>query len=106
MVWRLAAIRSDSLHVAKTGDYRFFLDADDGVRLRIDGTQVILYDGVHGLGSVKKKQVHLTKGEHEVRVDYFQGSGGKGLHLHWAGAGFGRKRLSAADDPKREFERL
>jgi hypothetical protein len=94
------------LHVAKTGDYRFFLDADDGVRLRIDGTQVILYDGVHGLGSVKKKQVHLTKGEHEVRVDYFQGSGGKGLHLHWVGAGFGRKRLSAADDPKREFERL
>jgi hypothetical protein len=95
------------LNVPKTGNYKFFLDADDGVRLSIDGKQVILYDGIHGLGSVKIKQLRLTSGQHNVRIDYFQGSGGKGLLLHWEGSGFrGRKRLSTGDDPSRQFERL
>jgi hypothetical protein len=58
--------------VDKPGKYLWALLSDDGSKLYIDGHQVIDNDGQHppkGLAGTCK----LKKGEHSIRVSYFQG---------------------------------
>ena len=84
------------LKVPADGEYTFLLDSDDGSRLSIDGEQILLYDGIHGVGSPKSAKVMLKAGRRKVRVDYFQGpTGDKGLYLAWSGPGFINRHLSA-----------
>ena len=54
------------------GDYTFKLISDDGAKLYIDGELVIDNDGIHP-PSTKTKRVHLARGDHVIKVDYFQG---------------------------------
>ncbi len=89
-----------NLVVTKDGDYTFFLDGDDGVRLTLDDNVVINYDGIHGVGNEQQKEIKLTKGRHPIRLDYFQGCCGMGLSVAWSGPGFDRRTLSATRDVK------
>jgi len=84
------------LKVPTDADYTFTLDSDDGTRLLIDGREVILYDGVHGEGASKTATISLQSGRLPIRLEYFQGGGGKGLSLAWSGPGFTSRTLSAA----------
>lgn len=82
-----------SLQVPADGEYTFRLDADDGVRLTVNGSSVILYDGIHGIGQPKTAKVTLRAGLVPLRVDYFQGPHGeKDLMLEWNGPSFERPR--------------
>jgi len=54
------------------GDYTFRLHSDDGARLFIDGRLVVNNDGLHAPQSASGT-VHLSAGNHEVVVEYFQG---------------------------------
>lgn len=84
------------LKVPADGEYTFLLDSDDGSRLSIDGERILLYDGIHGVGSPKSAKVALKAGRRKIRVDYFQGpTGDKGLYLSWSGPGFVNRHLSA-----------
>jgi hypothetical protein len=83
--------------VPESGEYTFRLDSDDGSRLKIDGTTLIEYDGIHGTGQPKRAKISLSAGRHDFRVDYFQGSYGKGLVLDWSGPGFKRRSLTRQD---------
>ncbi len=85
------------LIVPKDGDYTFRLDSDDGSRLTLDGKVIIEYDGIHGTGRPQRSSVKLSAGRHDFRVDYFQGSYGKGLQLDWSGPGFKRRSLTRQD---------
>jgi hypothetical protein len=85
------------LIVPTDGDYTFRLDSDDGSRLTIDSKVIIEYDGIHGTGRPQRSGVSLTAGRHDFRVDYFQGSFGKGLQLDWSGPGFKRRSLTRQD---------
>ena len=58
--------------IPSDGNYTFKLTSDDGAKLYIDGELVIDNDGIHPPRS-KTKEVHLTKGDHLIGVDYFQG---------------------------------
>jgi len=82
------------LEVPKAGRYEFFLNSDDGSRLRINGATVVEYDGVHGMGEEKRGTVDLEAGRHRVRVDYFEAAGGEELMVAWAGPGFERTLLT------------
>jgi hypothetical protein len=86
-----------TLLVPADAEYEFVLDSDDGSSLSIDGTQLIKYDGIHGLGGAKRAKLKLTQGRHSIRVDYFQGQFGKGLQLFWSGPGFARRSLTSED---------
>jgi hypothetical protein len=67
------AIRYEGpLEVTTEADYEFRVVSDDGALFYIDGTLIIDNDGVHP-PSEKKQIVHLVKGAHSMRVDYFQG---------------------------------
>ncbi|MFW7379245.1 MAG: PA14 domain-containing protein [Oligoflexus sp.] len=63
---------SGRLMVATAGEYDFKLSSDDGANLYIDGQKLIDNDGTHAV-SAKTGKVYLSEGEHEIRIDYFQG---------------------------------
>jgi azurin len=76
------------LNAPRKGSYRFFLSSDDGARILIDGKEVVAYDGIHPAGDIKEKGLPLDKGEHEFRLEYFQGGGNIELYAAWKGADF------------------
>ena len=87
-----------TLKVPETGEYKFELDSDDGSRLIIDGKKLLEHDGIHGLGGTKRATISLNAGRIPVRLEYFQGQAGKGLHVAWSGPSFEKRKLSASDE--------
>ncbi|MEO6040168.1 MAG: PA14 domain-containing protein, partial [Saprospiraceae bacterium] len=59
------------------------LSSDDGSRLYLDGKLLIDNDGPHGM-EPKEAEVALRSGYHALRIEYFQGGGGRGISLKWA----------------------
>ncbi len=93
------------LIVPVEGDYTFYLDSDDGARLRVGKKTVLVYDGLHGLGDEQEGTVHLKPGRQEIRLEYFQREGGLGLRLEWSGPGLARRPLTKnADRPARPVD--
>ena len=54
------------------GNYRLRTISDDGIRVFVDGNLVLEDWSVH---ESRVKEVPLTGGRHEIRVEYFQGDG-------------------------------
>jgi hypothetical protein len=99
------------LKVPQDGEYSFSLDSDDGSRLVIDGTEILKYDGIHGVGQPKQAKVKLKQGRRAIRLDYFQGAFGKGLIVKWSGPGVEERLLSATaseaePENRRDFVQL
>ena len=67
--------------VDNEGDHFFLLGSDDGSKLYIDDKLEIDNDGLHGLNT-KTKHIHLSKGFHKIRVEYFENKGGQVLKLN------------------------
>ncbi len=65
------------------GDYEIGVEADDGVRLWLDGQLIVDDWSSHGM-RYNGKKLPLKKGQQvAVKIDYFQGKGGRGLRLAW-----------------------
>jgi hypothetical protein len=65
------------------GTYRFTATMDDGMRLWVDGGLLIdcWYDSqVHAVSG----DVYLASGDHQLKVEYYQNSGGAIAKLTWA----------------------
>lgn len=58
--------------IENAGQYRFSLLSDDGAMLKLNGKVVINNDGIHGPAAVSGS-ARLTRGVHNVTVEYFQG---------------------------------
>lgn len=82
------------LEAPKDGDYVFFLASDDGGQISIDGTPVVVFDGIHPAGPIREGKVKLTKGTHAFRLEYFQAAGNAQLFAGWRGPGFTNTPLS------------
>ena len=64
------------------GTYRFYVISDDGVRLWVDGQRRI--DRWYDQGPTEYSQdVALTRGTHELKVEYYEATGGAQLRLWW-----------------------
>lgn len=74
------------LFLEKDDNILLQLSSDDGSRLYLDGQQLIINDGPHGMEPVEA-EVALREGYHALRIDYFQGGGGRGIQLKWARSG-------------------
>jgi alpha-L-fucosidase len=83
------------IRVPADGLYSFFVSSDDGVRLAVNGAEVVLDDGVHGMRE-KPGQIALRAGWARVNLRYFQHLGGLGLDVRWAGPGFAKSAVSDA----------
>lgn len=67
------AIRySGAFRISKAGEYGFRISSDDGAKLTIDGKLVIDNDGQHPPREARGK-VQLAAGDHQMRLEYFQG---------------------------------
>jgi len=69
------------------GDYTFLVASDDGGRILIDGKKVADADGIHPANDVHEGRIHLFKGAHDFRLEYFQAAGGSELYAAWRGPG-------------------
>lgn len=63
--------------------YRFMVGSDDGFSLSIDGKLLCEHLGDKPF-SVQSCLLHLTEGEHQVHVSYFQGYGNSGFTVEYA----------------------
>ncbi len=75
-----------NINIATAGDYAFRLTSDDGSRLRIDDTQVITNDGLHGPTAVEGT-IRLGTGYHALRIEHFDNGGGQQVTLEWRAPG-------------------
>jgi hexosaminidase len=66
--------------VPVAGVYRLIAHADDGVRVEVDGEEVVLDDGIHAPRDADG-EIALKRGYHRIQVMYFQGTEGKALDL-------------------------
>ncbi|KAJ9443882.1 hypothetical protein DIPPA_31769 [Diplonema papillatum] len=83
-----ASRHSGYLHVPQSTtydgtSYTFSLTSDDGSRMFLDGTEIINNGGLHGERTVEAT-VSLEPGMHEVRIEYFEHTGGQMLRWKWA----------------------
>lgn len=91
MVWE------GELPVARDGTYTFTLDSDDGSALYINGNLVTEVKGLGGMGRAKSGKVKLSKGLHDIRVEYFEYTGQEAITLAMQGPGIKSPlQLSAA----------
>ncbi|MCF7568786.1 alkaline phosphatase family protein [Sabulilitoribacter arenilitoris] len=73
-----------NIQIDEAGDYRFYLNSDDGSKLYVNGSLIVDNDGGHGtierMGSVS-----LKKGRHQIIVDYHNQAGGAWLDVFYKG---------------------
>ena len=91
---QFGVVYTGKLAAPKDGEYTFAIAGDDGVRLSIDGRKVIEHDGIHPSVEIREGKVKLKAGEHDFRLEYFQGAGEAELYVAWSGADFGMTPLS------------
>lgn len=84
-----------ALAIDQPGEYTFHTRSDDGSRVSIDGKVVASNDGIHP-ASTKSGKVKLTKGRHQLIVDYFEAGGEEVLKVEFEGPGVKRQDISGA----------
>ena len=80
--------------VLKPGSYTFFISSDDGSRLTIGNKLVVNNDGIHGMVE-KSGRINLSGGDHPIKIEFFEKSGGAGVKVSWTFPG-GRKHTLPA----------
>lgn len=81
-----AALFEGQIEVTTAGNYTFQLTSDDGSKLLINNTVVIDHDGLHG-NEAKSGEITLVPGTYDLRVEYFEKSGGQSLALAYQSEG-------------------
>ena len=71
-----------TLTAPTSGVYRFQLNADDGVRMWLDGDWWARACA-RTTSTWSTRSVVLDAGPHDLRIDYFQRGGGKALEFWW-----------------------
>lgn len=83
-----------SIKIDAAGDYRFYLNSDDGSKLYIDGKLVVDNDGGHGTIE-RSGNIVLERGRHEITVDYHNQGGGAWLDVYYKGPGISKQIIPA-----------
>ncbi|MEP7291746.1 MAG: PA14 domain-containing protein, partial [Chloroflexota bacterium] len=71
-----------ALRITEAGTYSFHVEADDGVRLTLDGNvlgEALTPNQPNGFDVTTE----LSAGDHPIQIDYFQQGGGSALRLYW-----------------------
>lgn len=72
------------IHLAKAGDYAFVAKSNDGVRVFVDGAEVLEDPDVHRDRFSEPGTVSVaTPGWYQLDVQYFQRKGTAALSLYW-----------------------
>jgi len=77
------------VHAPQTGDWTFYTVSNDGVRLWVDGDQVIDHWNQH-TATEDSAVVRLDAGWHPIRLEHFQQDGTAVIRLSFSGPGQGK----------------
>ena len=80
------------LLIPQDGQYTFYMYADDGGRVFIDGD--LLFAGTWYEGETFKK-ISLSKGPHTISLEHYQAGGPAALKLSWSYAGVQKQIIPA-----------
>lgn len=83
------------IDVPTTGDWTFTTNADDGVRLTVDGAWVIS-DWANHAAADRSGTTTLTAGKHVVQLDYYDATSYASVVLNWAGPGIAKQVVPAS----------
>ncbi len=72
-----------TLNITSAGDYKFSVTADDGVRLKVDGTTII-DKWQDQAASIYTSTVNLGLGNHTVIMEYYENGGEAVAKLSWS----------------------
>ena len=85
--------------VAEAGVYTFYVDTDDGARLKI-GAQTVAESNRNDGTNVTKRSgnIALAIGQHEITIDYFANDdkGANVFNVTWSGPGLAQQAIPAA----------
>ncbi|HEX8309915.1 MAG TPA: PA14 domain-containing protein [Chthoniobacteraceae bacterium] len=87
-------VYTGKIRAPKDGEYRFHFASDDGGKVFLDGEEIMSDGTSHDSTIVHDTRKKLKAGEHELRVEYFQGTGPAELFVAWEGEEFGLTPLS------------
>ena len=83
-----------AVEVPADGEYTFYTTSDDGSRLYIGDTLVVMNDYPHG-ATEKKGMIGLKAGRHAIYVAYFEGVVDNVLEVAWEGPGIEKESVPA-----------
>ncbi|MGE3913091.1 MAG: PA14 domain-containing protein, partial [Chloroflexota bacterium] len=75
------SVRWTGMHRFDAGTYRFFATVDDGIRFWLDGKLTL--SEWRSQSSGFERQRDLTAGEHEIKMEYFEGGASATAMLDW-----------------------
>lgn len=81
------SVRWTKIENFKKGTYTFTVGADDGVRLKIDGTTLIDDWNDHAYRETSKPITFKKPGEHLIEVEYYEKESGARVEVRWGSAG-------------------
>lgn len=67
---------------ATAGTYTFTAISDDGVRVAVDGIDII--DDLTEYSGTRREAIYLNSGPHEVKVEYLEAYAGASIELTWS----------------------
>ncbi|WP_247006007.1 PA14 domain-containing protein [Halorientalis litorea] len=85
------------IEIQNGGTYTFYLDSDDGSQLYIDGNLLVDANGYESDGRTPPETsdtISLSPGTYDIRVDYFEGTGGQSLLAEYSGPDTNSQRTS------------
>ena len=91
---QFGVVYTGKLNAQRDAEYVFSIGADDGVRLLVEGNKVVELDGSHSVAEIKDGKIVLKTGEHDFRLEYFQGTGEAQIFVAWRGGDFAATPLS------------
>ncbi|MES2733800.1 MAG: PA14 domain-containing protein [Bacteroidota bacterium] len=81
------------IKITTAGSYTFYTNSDDACKVYLDGNLVV---NQGPFGQDQSGTVSLTAGLHRIRLEYFQGFGGKSLIVSWDGPGISRVAIPSS----------
>jgi hypothetical protein len=88
-----ALVFQGQINIETDGQYTFSTLSDDGSKLYIDGKLTVDNDGDHGVQE-KQGSITLSKGKHQIKVEYFNAGGGCFLNCMISGPRIPRQIIS------------
>ncbi len=92
----VGAVYSGWVEVPTTGVWTFFVNSDDGSRLKIGSTTVVANDGLHGMVEASGT-IALAAGRHALRIEFFEAGGGAGVIASWQGPSVAKAVIPAVN---------
>ncbi len=81
------------IYIPRSGTYTFYISANDGCMLKINGREQFESDGRKSLPFAQACSIELSRGYHPFEIGFYQCSDGIELKTEWEGPGIDRQTM-------------